>query len=97
MTAIQNELDRHEKIYSNTIYKIAAEARKKYIIPFCDKTGYCFYAGMGNWLFCDGVESLDCWDKRIPKRVLGALESGILYRQNDLGSLMEDYDPKNKT
>lgn len=84
--------------------RLIAEARAALLIPFCDRTGFRFTAGMGTWSFDKKDKrghSVDIagWDtpslKRLPAGLLAFLQSdSVCYRNNDLGSLMEDYTPK---
>lgn len=73
-------------------------ARKKYVIPFCEKHGCKFIAGMGSWSFHGGsIGQMGGWcDDRLPKRLLAVLRNEHpLNHNNDCGSLMADYVPTN--
>lgn len=78
--------------YWQGVDRIAADARQRFVIPFCDKYRFSFVAGMGGWGFYapDG-EPID--KSRIPKRIAHALTLNLENRANDLGSIMADYKP----
>jgi hypothetical protein len=96
MRSIKQQVAALHAAYDKDIQRICAEARTKYVIPYCDKHNLMFGAGMGSWCFHDeegqqyGAEN--GWQEPIPKRLLAILETELLYR-NDLGSLIEDYTP----
>ena len=97
--ALQKRLDALADVYEAECDKIIAEAREKYIIPFCNKTGYKFIAGMGGWNFYGNGETLGEWEAitgKIPKRVYQApTMAAYNLNYNSVGSLMQDYTPPN--
>jgi hypothetical protein len=84
---------------------VIAEVRRTLLIPFCDRKGWRFTAGMGSWSFdfskpVNFADSLGGWDQEeckrlIPKQLLEFLQTDATTCNNDLGSLMEDYTPSN--
>jgi hypothetical protein len=86
--------------YSTRLNEIGEQVRRELIIPFCDRTGYQFSAGMGSWSFHKDGKMLSDWDdsnvgngvKGLPKKIYDALHAETLFN-NDLGSLIEDYKP----
>lgn len=73
------------------------------LIPFCNRTGLRFTAGMGTWSF----DKPNRWNTGkdwygsdhkppgISKTLYDLLREGSACRLNDLGSLMQDYTPPN--
>lgn len=79
-----------------------ADVRTRLVIPYCDRHGCRFIAGMGGWNFVwpDGRRAThEEWsDVRLPKRMCDALCTDYpLSRSNDCGSMMADYTPKAKS
>jgi hypothetical protein len=75
-----------------------ASARRKYVVPFCDKHACRFTAGMGSWSFDGGgVEQIGGWNSEdLPQRLRAILQTEYpLNRGQDCGSMMQDYTPKN--
>lgn len=95
-------IDRVAKAADIELDKIIEAARQKYVIPFCDKHGCEFSAGMGSWSFHGGrIGYGDGYlgrndEKAIGKRLYAVLAMEYpLNRMNDCGSLMRDYTPAN--
>jgi hypothetical protein len=83
--------------FDTLIDQLAAQVRAEHVIPFCDRKGWEFSAGMGSWSFHDkrGRVYSD-WDNSvgIPKRLRDMLRQDTFLHNNSLGSLMESYRPK---
>lgn len=103
---MEKAIDRIALQAEKELAKLIAEARAKYVVPFCDKHGCRFSAGMGSWSFHGGdLPHGGYWDEgylsgsaaeRIPKRLYAVLSAEYpLNRNNDCGSLMESYTPAN--
>lgn len=99
-SAAQRKLDKAQNAYEREVFKIAAEMRARYVVPFCQKHNLHFVTGMGTWIFFSKGRKRFCvsdvWDldtKRIPKRVLAAL-TALDISGHDIGSLMQDYVPR---
>lgn len=95
-------IDRIAIAAEKALDKVIAEARAKYVIPFCDKHGCKFSAGMGSWSFHGGkIGYGDGYlgrqdETQLPKRLYTVLTMEYpLNRMNDCGSLMQDYKPLN--
>ncbi len=82
-------LDNLASGYWSKVDDIAAAARAKYVIPFCDRKGWKFTAGMG-FRNTEGVYI--GWAVVLPARLYTALTAEVLSGQ-ELGSLMADYTP----
>lgn len=96
MNKIERQLDRLARQFEREADKLIAEARQKYVIPFCDRTGLRFTAGMGSWSFDNGHGDYKNLPEELPKRLGDVLSAEYpLNRCNDVGSLMESYTPKN--
>ena len=96
-TALHKEFQKAEAAFWKVADPALAEARKKYVIPFCDKHGWLFNAGRGTWSFHKGHDYLDYGDeKRIPKRLYQALVQQVGMLQMSAGSMMESYDGRKK-
>jgi hypothetical protein len=76
--------------------KVIAEARAKYVVPFCDRTGYSLSAGMGSWSFHKGDRTISSFDAedQLPARVYAVMTAATINRSQDAGSLMACYTPK---
>ncbi len=82
---------------------IIAQVRAKYVIPYCDRYGLRFTAGMGSWSFDNGKTGyyeihIGGWSNphELPKRIWDCLNRSLPSNPGqDLGSVMEDYTPKN--
>lgn len=82
-------LVRAENKYAREVERVATALRAKYVVPYCNKTGRRFCAGMGSWSLGDAGS----WDARgLPIRVGEALDVRDI-RGQDLGSQMGDYKP----
>ena len=81
--------------------RVAVQARKDLVIPFCEKHGYKFVAGMGSWSFhrehgSEQRKQIGSWNEDLlPKRLREVLQLDAIDCNNSLGSLMPDYTPKN--
>ncbi len=91
--ALQRELNRIAARADREEEKAIAAARLKYVVPFCDRTGYKLSAGMGSWSFHRGDDMLNTYDM-LPVRLRAVMEAETLTGQS-AGSLMQDYTPKN--
>lgn len=75
--------------------------RAEYVVPYCDRHGYRFTAGMGSWSFTrsNGPEyrqHIGSWnDELLPKALRTVLQLDHFTSNNDLGSMMQDYTPPN--
>lgn len=99
-TALERALARAEREHSRAEAAAIEAARQKYIIPFCERRGWSFVAGMGTYGFRtaddEHAAGSAIWDSDIdslPKRVRAALSTETLTGQ-DAGSLMRDYTPR---
>lgn len=102
-------LKHHEAILAESNRQqeeLIATARQKLLIPYCNRTGQRFSAGMGTWVFfrklpngqeqqVGGFDDHSAAAKRIPKTLRSFLEAESGLCRNDLGALMEDYTPPN--
>lgn len=95
LEAIAERVDREQDA-------LIAAVRNDLLVPFCNRTGMRFTAGMGSWSF----DKLDRYGFRqylhfgdpipgIPKTLSDFLHKDALLSRNDLGSLMQDYTPPN--
>lgn len=81
---------------------ICEQARQQHVIPFCDKTGFRFLAGMGGWSFQKADRRIDSGAEsnaglwRLPKGLRSALDAELSNGQC-AGSIMRDYTPKEKS
>lgn len=81
------------------VHALAEEIRARYVVPFCDRTGMNFSAGMGSWSFHDqkgrsiGTTYADWGLKPLPKRLRAALEIDAPGFNQDIGSLIPSYFP----
>lgn len=97
--ALQRELDKIAAVAERAEAVAIEAARAKYVVPFCDRTGYRLSAGMGSWSFHrdtgpEWLRQLGHDDKvSIPARVYAVMTAAVINRYNDAGSLMEDYTP----
>jgi hypothetical protein len=82
-TATEKALDKLFRGYCDQVEALAMQVREQYVIPFCDKHGLRFVAGMGSWCFWDSkgtylfeaMEHIgDDWST--DERGLGYLHSG---------------------
>jgi hypothetical protein len=64
--ALQRQLDRIAAAAFRAECKAIAAARAKYVVPFCDRTGYSLCAGMGGWSFHKGDKSISGWGRGEP-------------------------------
>lgn len=96
-TAFQREALRAEAAYTARIGALAVAVRTKYVVPFCDRHGCVFKAGMGGWQFQwpDGRRATDGDGSafRLPSRLASALKIKVFYGANSLGTIIEDYAP----
>jgi hypothetical protein len=96
--ALQRELDRTAAAAERAEQVAVDAARVKYVIPFCDRTGYRLSAGMGSWSFHRDTgpqwsHMLNYHDeKHIPARVYAVMTAETSNGQ-DAGSMMQDYTP----
>ena len=97
MNKLERKFDQLARALEREADKAMAEARTKYVIPFCDRTGMRFIAGMGSWSFDKpGCESIGSWNSEdLPKRLRDVLTVEYPIGRCDAGSLMADYTPKN--
>lgn len=79
---------------------LITQVRRELLIPYCDRTGLRFTAGMGSWSFDKKGITYGSWDAdfpppRVPKRLYEFLQSGYPTNPhyNDCGSMMLDYTP----
>lgn len=93
-TAFQKALDKCAAAYDREITKLINDAHAKHVVPYCDKKGYAFTAGMGGFSFDDGKGRYLDRDE-LPKRLRAVVSAELLYQANDAGSLMPDYRPEN--
>lgn len=96
MIALEKAIEREQKRYQNTVDKLIDAARTKYVIPYCERTGRKFVAGMGGWSFhpSDHRETISGWNAdKLPKRLREVLETDYGMFRNDCGSMMQDYKP----
>lgn len=59
---LERQLEKLRARYERDAARVIAEAREKYVIPYCERHGLRFVGGMGTWCF------------RNAKRSWGALE-----------------------
>jgi hypothetical protein len=87
--------------YWDAIDAAATQARTLHVIPFCNRHGWKFIAGMGTWSFRDSAgEHHGTWEidneaagrSFYGVRLWDALTAETIGGQ-DLGSLIEDYTP----
>lgn len=100
MTPKQAEkaLERAAAAYWAEVDRIAAALRARYVVPYCDRTGAKFSAGMGSYGFHgkNGEQMGGSWDIDVnegrtpPARVYNACEVRDHIKGQSLGSLMED-------
>ena len=91
-------IQRITESFSATLDSEIARIQRETIIPFCDKHGYRFIAGMGTWNFTHKTrESIGGWNSdELPARILSTLRIEYpLNRGQDIGSMMPDYTPPN--
>lgn len=98
MIALQKAIEREQARYEKAVDALIDAARTKYVIPYCERTGREFVAGMGGWGFHGANDSandtISGWNSdRLPKRLREVLETDYGMHQNDCGSMMEDYKP----
>lgn len=94
-----------EQIQADAIRKqdnLIAAVRAELLVPYCNRAGLRFTAGMGSWSFDkpNRYGSTDWFSyneppPRIPKTLLAFLRQHAIDCNNDLGSLMQDYTPPN--
>ena len=92
-THFQKTLDKAANKYDSEVTRLTHAAWLYYVIPFCDKKGWRFTAGMGGFSFND-KDGRYVEHDRLPKRLLAVLEGELLGR-NNAGALMDDYTPTN--
>lgn len=97
-------LEQAQKAYWDQVGAIADRVRTELVIPFCDRKGWRFVAGMGTWNFvkpkAKGHEGVSIWDeptdaegrRRFGVRLWNALQADVISGQS-LGSLIPDYTP----
>lgn len=81
---------------------LIAHVRETLLIPYCNRTGLRFTAGMGSWSFDKKGVTYGDWDEDFPppkisKTLYDFLKSGYPTNSNynDCGSMMLDYAPPN--
>jgi hypothetical protein len=74
---------------------VIAAIRSKYVIPFCNRKGWRFTAGMGSWSFDDGKGNYRFERDEIPARIYAMLWENSVTSRNGIGALMADYTPAN--
>ena len=96
MIALQKAIEREQARYEKAVDALIDAARTKYVIPYCERTGRKFVAGMGGWSFHadDGRTNISGWNAdTLPKRLREVLETDYGMHRNDCGSMMQDYTP----
>ncbi len=108
---VQARLDIFAEQYGKQIDQLAEDIRKHFVIPYCDKTGRRFSAGMGTWCFIDEHGNfysdrqskfyfcddgdVEQWSASLPPDLCDILEAKTIFRTGDLGAHMQDYTPAN--
>lgn len=92
---VARELQRITDIADAAEQKVIDAIRTKYVIPFCDRKGWKFYAGMGTWSFYDSKGDSFYAQDQLPARLYAMLSENSVTSQNDIGSLMAYYTPAN--
>lgn len=87
--------------FANALDGVLEQARKEYVIPYCDANNFEFNAGMGTWNFRSangdyiGDFLYDSDYDDVPEEVLRVLQMEYpLNRGQSCGSMMESYKPK---
>lgn len=90
-------------VYCAAMGDLAESIRQDLVIPFCERTGMRFCAGMGSWDFNGKGKSFAGWQERAELRArhrLGArlydaltIEWGVGSGRQDVGSLIASYTP----
>jgi len=84
--------------YKETVDVLASFVRRTEVIPFCDKHGVQFRAGMGTWTLYDPKTQKSIWISTYRKnpefvRLQKLLDTPVDGMDQYLGSLMKDYTP----
>lgn len=94
-------IDKIEHRAAAEVDKVIEQARLDLIIPYCNRYGMRFTAGMGSWSFDKKGQYLGDWlDRADFPRMSNALWEFLrapypFNRMNDLGSMTPDYTPLN--
>lgn len=88
-------LKKAEHAYWLAVYAAADDIRTRIVIPYCERTGMRFKAGMGSWSFDHPTKGYQ-FNEDAPKYVREPLGDELLSRQ-DIGSVILDYTPKGYT
>lgn len=94
MKALDKAIERIERQAVVSVEALADRYRTSHVIPYCDRHGLRFTAGMGEWSFDDGNGNY-CDSSDLPKRLSDVLTTSVLNGRQGLGSLMLDYVPPN--
>lgn len=102
MTKFLQAIDRIRADADKRTEAVIASARLALLVPYCERTGMRFTAGMGTWSFdywdrYGTHQFISDWDelktKRIPRGLYNFLCELDVTSRNDLGAVMEDYTP----
>jgi hypothetical protein len=104
MSSIRDWQMIHEQVRKQAeraLDELCEQLRAEFVVPYCDRRGYRFTAGLGSWSFDrpNGPperRQIGGWnDELLPKTLREVLRMDYFTDNNDLGSMMEDYTPPN--